>query len=288
MLAEAHPAISVPMMPTPMTASTSTTLASTSAPTTRGDSGMTASATRYGMSATNGASRKAQRSARAGVMSSFWTNFTPSATSCAHPWKPPAYIGPSRPCMWAMTLCSVWPTSSGSTRKAASTATARSDDLEPRRHVEAHRGPHSGPGTPGAWTRRRPGACAGVVALAGLLGARPRPWRPGRRARTTCAAASPRSRRAAAAGAARGRCRRRSRRSRCRTSRGSRARARRRPGRRRSATAPAAPRARACAAAPTAALPGARVSSRWHTTSKPASSPSRSVSSTAVSQSKYV
>ena len=32
---------------------------------------------------------------RRGIMSSFWTNFTPSATSCAQPWNRPAYIGPS-------------------------------------------------------------------------------------------------------------------------------------------------------------------------------------------------
>ncbi len=46
LLAEAQPAMRVPMIPTPMTASTSTTLASTRAPTTVGESGMTASATR--------------------------------------------------------------------------------------------------------------------------------------------------------------------------------------------------------------------------------------------------
>ena len=84
LFADAQPAINVPMIPTPMTASTRTTLASTVAPTTVGDSGMTASATRYGMSATKGARRNARRSARAGVMSSFCTNFTPSATSWAH------------------------------------------------------------------------------------------------------------------------------------------------------------------------------------------------------------
>src|SRR3954451_5822015 len=55
-------------------------------------------------------------------MSSFWTNLTPSATSWAHPWNPPAYIGPSRPCMCAITLCSACPTSSGSTRNATTTS----------------------------------------------------------------------------------------------------------------------------------------------------------------------
>src|SRR3954465_7911342 len=80
------------------------------------------STTRYGMSATAGASVKIRRSAAAGTTSSFWANFTPSATSCAQPWKPPAYIGPSRPCMCAITLCSACPTSSGSTRNATTTS----------------------------------------------------------------------------------------------------------------------------------------------------------------------
>ena len=45
-------------------------------------------------------------SAAAGVTSSFCTNFTPSATSCAHPWNRPASIGPTRDCICASTLCS--------------------------------------------------------------------------------------------------------------------------------------------------------------------------------------
>ena len=52
--------------------------------------------------------------------------------------------------MCAITLCSVCPTSSGSTRNAASTATARSDDLEPR--LAWHRAVTAlprGSGTPG-------------------------------------------------------------------------------------------------------------------------------------------
>src|SRR5262245_56215217 len=52
------------------------------------------------------------------MTSSFCANFTPSATNCAQPWKAPAYMGPSRPCMCAITLCSACPTTSGSTRKA--------------------------------------------------------------------------------------------------------------------------------------------------------------------------
>src|SRR5215207_10633909 len=58
-------------------------------------------------------------------MLSFCTNFTPSATSCAQPWKPPAAIGPTRLCMCAIALCSIWPTTSGRTRNAPSTTTQR-------------------------------------------------------------------------------------------------------------------------------------------------------------------
>ena len=126
--------------------------------------------------------------------------------------------------MWAITLCSVCPTSSGSTRKAAST------DSGPHGHLEqAHRGPHSGGGTPGACTRRRLGDFAPTRGPRRAPCRRATAWRRARRAGTTCAAACPRTRRAAAAGGSAGRCRRRSRRSRCRTSRRSRARARRRP-----------------------------------------------------------
>ena len=73
----------------------------------RGPTGMTTSTNRYGSSATAGASSNTRRSARAGTTDSFCANFTPSATSCAQPWNPPAYIGPSRDCMWAIALCSI-------------------------------------------------------------------------------------------------------------------------------------------------------------------------------------
>ena len=72
-----------------------------------------------------GASRNTGLSASRGVTSSFWTNFTPSAISWAQPWNAPAYIGPSRPCMCAITLCSVCPTISGSVRNATTTAATR-------------------------------------------------------------------------------------------------------------------------------------------------------------------
>jgi ATP-dependent Clp protease ATP-binding subunit ClpX len=49
---------------------------------------------------------RTQESAADGITSSFWTNLTPSAISCAQPWNRPAYIGPTRPCMCAITLCS--------------------------------------------------------------------------------------------------------------------------------------------------------------------------------------
>src|SRR5690349_9525634 len=52
-------------------------------------------------------------------------NFTPSAMSCAQPWNLPAYIGPSRLCMCAICLCSIWPSTSGSVRKAPRTKTTR-------------------------------------------------------------------------------------------------------------------------------------------------------------------
>ena len=61
----------------------------------------------YGIIATAGASENTLRSAAAGTMSSFWMNFTPSATSCAHPWNRPASIGPSLACMCARPLCSM-------------------------------------------------------------------------------------------------------------------------------------------------------------------------------------
>ena len=53
----------------------------------------------YGTMTTAGASVNTHESAAFGMTSSFWMNFTPSAISCAHPWKRPAYIGPSRCCI---------------------------------------------------------------------------------------------------------------------------------------------------------------------------------------------
>ena len=95
LLALAQPPISEPSTPTPITASTKNRPMSRSTPTSPGPTGITTSTTRYGISATAGASRNTVRSAAAGTTSSFCANFTPSATSCAQPWKPPAYIGPS-------------------------------------------------------------------------------------------------------------------------------------------------------------------------------------------------
>ena len=98
--------------------------------------------------------------------------------------------------MWAITLCSVWPTSSG----------GRGTPRAPRRSGRRPRGRSSRPplgrrdaGSLYAATARRPRARRGPP---------PAPWRratawtPARRGRTTCAAASPRSPRAAAAAAA--------------------------------------------------------------------------------------
>ena len=102
-------AISTATTPTPTTASTTNSPTSSGCPTSvsRGPSGMNSRATRYGSRATSGATRNTGRSAARGVTSSFCTNFTPSASSCAHPWNRPAYIGPSRCCMCASTLCSM-------------------------------------------------------------------------------------------------------------------------------------------------------------------------------------
>lgn len=116
-----------PRTPTPMTARTKNRPASMTWPTAPwpGPMGMARRTRRYGSRATAGASWKMRRSALAGTTSSFCANFTPSATSWAQPWKPPAYMGPRRPCMWAITLCSVCPTTSGSTRKTAKTTISR-------------------------------------------------------------------------------------------------------------------------------------------------------------------
>ncbi len=70
------------------------------------EKGITTNSAMYGTSQTAGARENTHRSAAAGITSSFCTNLTPSARSCAHPWNRPAYIGPSRPCMCASTLCS--------------------------------------------------------------------------------------------------------------------------------------------------------------------------------------
>src|SRR5690606_6511741 len=126
--------------------------------------GITSRTSRYGTIATPGASLNTHRSASRGTTSSFCANFTPSAMSCAQPWKAPAYMGPRRPCMCAMTLCSACPTRSGRTANAAATkasltTTSRSIGPPVVRHP-----------------RRADAAAArrAVPRLARLLGARPR------------------------------------------------------------------------------------------------------------------
>src|SRR3954451_4063551 len=176
-----QPPMSVPMTPTPMTARTKNSPMSRSSPTRPGPIGTTRSATRYGSRANAGAIWKIVRSAPAGTTSSFCTNFTPSATSCAQPWNIPAYIGPTRLCMCAIALCSTCPTSSGSTRNAAITTSTRSSASTSSgigallgRAVGGARTPLLGRGDArraGPATRR--GAGRRVVALAGLLGAGP-------------------------------------------------------------------------------------------------------------------
>src|SRR3954471_5427682 len=176
--------MSVPRTPTALAASTNSSPASRSAPTSDGDSGIAVSATRYGTRATPGAIVNTARSAAVGTIASFCVNFTPSAISCAQPWKPPAYIGPSRPCMCAITLCSVCPTSSGSTRNATTTSRARtttSRTSPPSDIVELRR--RARPPAAGVRHARRqglaPARCRRVcVGLARLLGAGPGLARP--------------------------------------------------------------------------------------------------------------
>ena len=227
-MADAQPAISEPSTPTPITARTKNSPASTVCPdeAVAGRPGSRSAPGGTGSRATAGASWKTRRSAPAGTMSSFCANFTPSATSWAQPWKPPAYIGPSRPCMWAITLCSVWPTTSGRTRKTTRTATQPQRDVERVVHASSPR-PSGGPsgavprsravvrGAGGRCGGRR-GAAAGAAGVArrgrppsALLG-RVRRWPPSPRhaagaaggafAGRGAAAAAPRRRRAGRAG----------------------------------------------------------------------------------------
>src|SRR6185437_12172361 len=120
------------------------------------------------MSEMTGARRKTGRSASRGVTSSFWTNLTPSAMSWAQPWNAPAYIGPSRPCMCAMTLCSACPTRSGRVRNATTTATTRiASSIHAGTRPPLGRIGHAGR------AHRLPPA-GRVLALARLLGPRPR------------------------------------------------------------------------------------------------------------------
>src|SRR5206468_10276646 len=44
--------------------------------------------------------------------------------SWAHPWNRPAYMGPRRDCMWARTLCSMYPTTMGADKNTISTRIA--------------------------------------------------------------------------------------------------------------------------------------------------------------------
>ena len=86
---------------------------------------------------------------------SFCMNFTPSATSWAQPWKRPAYIGPTRLCMCAICLCSIWPTSSGSVMNAPITRTHRSTTSR-RSLIGGLASCTQSSGTPGGFIRRPP------------------------------------------------------------------------------------------------------------------------------------
>ncbi len=119
LLAEDHPAISTPTTETAEIAITKKSPTSRFSAQTSFPNGMTAKTRITGTTKTAGAREKTQRSAARGTTSSFWMNLTPSAMSCAHPWKRPASMGPSRCCMWARTLCSAYPITSGAVRKKA-------------------------------------------------------------------------------------------------------------------------------------------------------------------------
>ena len=119
--ADAHAAIITPTTPTEETARAKKMPTSRSSANPPGDSGRTAIMISVGIRTTPGAAEKTRLSAAAGMMSSFWMNLMPSATSCSAP-KGPASIGPRRFCMNAMTLCSWYPATSGATRKNTMTA----------------------------------------------------------------------------------------------------------------------------------------------------------------------
>ena len=102
-------------------------------------------------------------------MSSFCTNFTPSAMSCAQPWNAPAYIGRAAP------ACAPSPCARSAPRSVAGSGTRRStrdriasssqSGISPRhgRAAIARPGPHSpGAGTPGGrigWRASAPASC---------------------------------------------------------------------------------------------------------------------------------
>ena len=107
LFADDQPAISTPITETDDIAITKKMPTSRLSANNVGLNGSTTRMMMYGIMATAGASENTPRSAASGTTSSFCTNFTPSATSCAQPWNMPASIGPRRACMCASTLCSM-------------------------------------------------------------------------------------------------------------------------------------------------------------------------------------
>ena len=107
MFALDQPAISTPITDTLDMASTKKMPTSRLSANADALNGSTTRIAMYGIIATAGAREKTLLSAASGTTSSFWMNFTPSATSWAQPWNEPASMGPSRACMWASTLCSM-------------------------------------------------------------------------------------------------------------------------------------------------------------------------------------
>ena len=85
--------------------------------------------------------------------------------SCAQPWKAPAYIGPSRPCMCAITLCSAWPDDQRQGEEGDHHREHPDQHLKPDRH---QRSPLAGSSRPTRPAPARPaGACGARRAALG-------------------------------------------------------------------------------------------------------------------------
>src|SRR5580765_3710955 len=100
---------------------------------TLGASGIAARAPKIAASMIAGARTKSAASAPRGIRSSFARSLMPSASDCAQPCHPPAYIGPKRHWMWPETL------RSSQTANITSTETNPTRIPMPIRHAESTR-----------------------------------------------------------------------------------------------------------------------------------------------------